>query len=149
MRHLRLAALIVPIVLTPALARHELPTETITIDTSKGARTFHVEIAADEDSQARGLMYRREMAPDAGMIFEFPRAQFVTFWMKDTYLPLDMVFVRADGTVDSIAADAAPMSEAKIPSHEPVKAVIEINAGLAKLLDIEPGDRVHAVMFQP
>jgi hypothetical protein len=144
---MRFAVLIVPIVVTPALARHQLPTETLTIDTAKGARTFHVEIAADEDTQARGLMFRREMAPDAGMIFEFPRAQFVTFWMKDTYLPLDMVFVRADGTVASVAANAAPMSEAKIPSGEPVKAVIEINAGLAKSLDIEPGDQVHAGMF--
>jgi hypothetical protein len=67
--------------------------------------------------------------------------------MKDTYLPLDMLFVRADGTITSVAANAVPMSEAKISSHDPVEAVIEINAGVAKSLDIEPGDRVHAAMF--
>ncbi len=93
-------------------------------------------------------MNRREMAPDAGMLFQFAHPQFVVFWMKDTYIPLDMLFVRADGTIASIAADAVPMSEAKIPSHDPVLAVIEINAGLAKALAIKPGDRVHAAMFK-
>jgi len=93
-------------------------------------------------------MYRREMAPDAGMLFQFPQPEFVIFWMKDTYIPLDMLFVKADGTISSIAEDTKPMSTAKIPSNGPVKAVIEINAGLAKTLDILPGDRVHAAMFE-
>jgi uncharacterized membrane protein (UPF0127 family) len=138
---------VLPGLIAPALADQRLPVETITVDTAKGSRSFHVEIAADDATQERGLMYRREMPRDAGMLFQFPRPEFVVFWMKDTYLPLDMLFVSADGTISSIAANAVPMSEAKIPSHGRVEAVIEINAGLAKSLDIEPGDRVHATMF--
>jgi uncharacterized membrane protein (UPF0127 family) len=124
-----------------------LPVETITVDTRHGPRVFTVEIAADMKSQERGLMFRRQMDPDAGMLFVFEPPQLVSFWMKNTFIPLDLMFVRADGTIASIAANAAPLSETSIPSTEPVRAVIEINGGRAQALGIAPGDRVHAAQF--
>ena len=124
-----------------------LPIETIVIDTHKGGATFRVEVARDLEAQERGLMYRKRMAPDVGMLFDFHRAQFVTFWMKDTYIPLDMLFVRADGTISTIAPDAKPMSTDPIRSAEPIVAVIEVNGGRARELGIEPGDKVHAAEF--
>jgi uncharacterized membrane protein (UPF0127 family) len=126
-----------------------LPVESIVIDTHKGAAKFKVEIAADVESQERGLMFRREMAPDSGMLFDFGRPRFVSFWMKNTYITLDMLFVRADGTISSIDADAPPLSLNSIRSAEPVVAVIELNGGRAHDLDIEPGDKVHASIFAP
>jgi uncharacterized membrane protein (UPF0127 family) len=124
-----------------------LSVETITVDTRHGPRVFTVEIAADMKSQERGLMFRRQMDPDAGMLFVFEPPQLVSFWMKNTFIPLDLMFVRADGTIASIAANAAPLSETSIPSTEPVRAVIEINGGRAQALGIAPGDRVHAAQF--
>lgn len=125
-----------------------LPVETIVIDTHRGPAKFRLEIANDVESQERGLMYRRELAPNAGMLFDFGRPRFVTFWMKNTYIPLDMLFVRADGTISSIEPNAVPLSTETIPSHEPIVAVIELIGGRAHDLDIEPGDHVHAAMFE-
>ena len=124
-----------------------LPVETIIIDTQKGARKFSVEVAADQPAQARGLMFRKEMDADAGMIFPFDPPQFVAFWMKNTFIPLDMLFVKPDGTISTITANAEPLSEKSIPSVEPVRAVIELNGGRAAALGIAPGDRVHALEF--
>ena len=92
-------------------------------------------------------MFRRAMDPGAGMLFVFVRPQFVSFWMKNTYIPLDMLFVRADGRISSVVPNARPMSTSLIPSAEPIVAVIELNGGRAHDLDIEPGDKVHASMF--
>lgn len=124
-----------------------LPTETILVDTAQGEHSFKVEVAADHASQVRGLMYRQEMAPDAGMLFDLHRSEQISFWMKDTYLPLDMVFIRADGTVSSVEPNAIPLSTASIPSQGPVRAVLELNAGRARELGILPGARVHAAIF--
>jgi len=124
-----------------------MPRETIVIDTQKGRHRFQVEIAKDAASQERGLMYRRHMATDAGMIFPFAKPEMVIFWMKNTYLPLDLLFVRGDGTISSIAENAVPMSTKPIPSGEPISAVIEVNAGRARALGIAPGERVHAREF--
>ena len=124
-----------------------LPVEVISIDTTAGAHAFQVEIAANRESQARGLMYRREMAADAGMLFDLHQSEQISFWMKNTYLPLDMVFIRADGTVSSIEPNAIPFSTASIPSQEPVRAVLELNGGRAHELGIIPGDRVHSAIF--
>ena len=93
-----------------------LPVETITIDTKTGPHAFSVEVAADEESRERGLMYRMAMAPDAGMLFDFHTPQPVSFWMENTVLPLDMLFVRADGTIARIKANATPYSRENIPS---------------------------------
>ena len=124
-----------------------LALEKIVIDTASGPKPFTVEIAATPDSQERGLMYRTQMAPDAGMLFDFRHSQMASFWMKNTILPLDMLFVRQDGTISTITADAKPYSLDIISSLEPVRAVIEINGGRAKALGIAAGDKVHAGIF--
>ncbi len=124
-----------------------LPVETIRIDTAAGQKALRVEIAADAASQERGLMFRRELAPDAGMLFDFHQEARVSFWMKNTPLPLDMVFIRSDGTVASVEPNAVPYSTDSIPSPEPVRAVLEINGGRAHDLGIKPGDKVRADIF--
>ena len=124
-----------------------LPIENIVIDSSGGPRHFSVEIAADDASRSMGLMHRMQLAPDAGMLFDFKSPIMAAFWMKDTPLPLDMLFVRADGTISTVAANAVPYSTAEIVSAEPIRIVIEINGGLAKKLGILPGAKVHASEF--
>ena len=128
----------------PALALPALPVETISVDTKSGPHSFTVEVAADDESRERGLMFREKMAPDAGMLFDFRTPQPVSFWMENTVLPLDMLFVRADGTIARIKANATPYSRENIPSGEPVQLVIELNGGRAAALGIEEGARVHA-----
>ena len=94
-----------------------LPVTTIVIDTDHGPHTFRVEIAADHASQEKGLMFRKQMAPDDGMLFEFPKPEMEYFWMKNTILPLDIIFIRANGTISSIAPNAVPYSTTTIPIH--------------------------------
>ena len=124
-----------------------LPVTSIVISTDHGPHTFRVEIAADHASQEQGLMFRKEMAPDAGMLFEFPKPELQAFWMKNTVLPLDIIFIRANGTISSIAPNAVPYSTTTIPSIEPVRAVLELNGGRAAQLGIEPDDVVHHAFF--
>jgi uncharacterized membrane protein (UPF0127 family) len=133
--------------LAPAVALPALPVETITIDTKSGPHNFSVEVAADDESRERGLMYREKMAPDAGMLFDFKTPQMVSFWMENTVLPLDMLFVRADGTIARIKANATPYSRENIPAGEPVELVIELNGGRAAALGIAEGARVHAAQI--
>ncbi|MEL6063260.1 MULTISPECIES: DUF192 domain-containing protein [unclassified Methylobacterium] len=123
-------------------------TEPLTIVTKSGPKRFAVEVMRDDAGRSRGLMFRRHMAADHGMLFDFERDEPVTMWMKNTYLPLDMVFIRPDGTVSRIAADTEPLSTAIIPSGSPVLAVLELNAGTAAKLGIQPGDRVEHGMFR-
>ena len=130
-----------------AEARDAAPTEPLTIATQGGARRFSVEVMRDDASRSRGLMFRRHMAPDRGMLFDFERSEPVTMWMKNTYLPLDMVFIRDDGTVTRVAADTEPLSTAIIPSNGAVLAVLELNAGTAARLGIKAGDKVQHPMF--
>ena len=125
----------------------QLPRSVLVIDTPHGPVRFTVELAVDSRSQERGLMFRRSMAADAGMLFVFRPARTVDFWMKNTILPLDLVFIRADGRISSIAANAVPYSEAQIPSAEPVRAVLEINGGRAAALGLAPGERVRHAIF--
>ena len=128
-------------------ATAKLPLSTVVIDSGHGTMRFQVELAADPASQEKGLMFRTRLAPDAGMLFDFHAPDFQTFWMKNTAIPLDMIFIRADGIISSIAANATPYSETPIPSHEPVRAVLEINGGRAAQLGIEAGQRVHNAIF--
>ncbi len=130
-----------------AEARNTAPTEPLTIATQGGSRHFTVEVMRDDASRSRGLMFRRHMAPDRGMLFDFERSEPVTMWMKNTYLPLDMVFIRDDGTIARVAADTEPLSTAIIPSNGAVLAVLELNAGTAARLGIKPGDKVQHPMF--
>jgi uncharacterized protein len=143
---LYLVALLALPAVAPAAAQPQslLPTEKVIVDTRAGPRAFTVEIAADAKSRERGLMFRTRMADTAGMLFDFQESQLVDFWMENTILPLDMLFVRKDGTIANIQANAVPYSRDTIPSEGAIQVVIEINAGLAKKLGIRPGEIVHA-----
>jgi uncharacterized membrane protein (UPF0127 family) len=117
------------------------------IVTSTGAHRYEVEVADTEPAREHGLMDRREMAANHGMLFEFPNREPVTFWMKNTYLSLDMIFIDADGTVRRVAQRATPLSEALIASEAPVVAVLELNAGQAAAIRLRPGDKVRFSFF--
>lgn len=120
----------------------------LAIETQTGNRYgFTVELALTPQQQAQGLMFREAMAPDAGMLFVFPQVRQASFWMENTLIPLDMLFIRADGTIARIAADTTPLSRESVPSGEPVRAVLEINGGLSAMLGIRPGDRVLHAAF--
>lgn len=121
--------------------------DSLTIISSEGRHEFSVELADTPESRARGLMYRRSMPEDHGMLFDFGRVDMVSMWMRNTYIPLDMLFVRADGSIARIASDTEPLSERPISSGEPVLAVFEINAGIADRLGIAPGDRIVHPLF--
>lgn len=123
------------------------PTEPLSIVGRDGRHIFAVEVMRNDADRARGLMYRRAMAPDHGMLFDFQASAPVAMWMKNTYLPLDMLFIRADGTIAKIAADTEPLSTKVIPSIEPVLSVLELNAGTAARLKLHAGDRVEHPMF--
>jgi uncharacterized membrane protein (UPF0127 family) len=112
------------------------------IETSKGSHWFDVEVAESDAQRARGLMFRNEMAPDAGMIFLYRRDRILAMWMANTYLPLDMLFIAADGQIVHIAENTIPLSRATISSRRRARAVLELNAGTASRLDISVGDRV-------
>ena len=114
---------------------------TITTGDHKTHR-FTVEVAATPAEQEMGLMNRQSLAPDRGMIFPYAPPQAVSFWMKNTLIPLDMVFVRADGTIARIEANTAPLSLEPVPSGEPIGAVLEIAGGRAAELGIQPNDKV-------
>jgi uncharacterized membrane protein (UPF0127 family) len=144
---MRATLLSLALILGLAAKAASLPVATISVDTPKGPAAFKVEMANDAAAQEKGLMFRKAMAANAGMLFDFHNTVMTTFWMKNTILPLDIIFIRSDGTISSIAGNAVPYSEAPIPSSEPVRAVLEINAGRAKALGIEPGDKVHAAIF--
>jgi uncharacterized membrane protein (UPF0127 family) len=116
--------------------------ETLVIETQNGPQTFEVEIADEPRERSVGLMYRREMPKGAGMLFDFGEEQPVSMWMANTYIPLDMLFIRADGTVSSIAERTTPLSERSISSKETVRYVLEINGGVSDALGIEQGDKM-------
>ena len=114
----------------------------LTIRSGTRTHRFMVEVARSPEEQATGLMHRQSLAPDRGMIFPYEPAQEVGFWMKNTLIPLDMIFVRADGTIARIADNTVPLSLEAVPSLEPVTAVLEIAGGRAAELGIKPGDKV-------
>ena len=125
------------------IAAAERRTVPLTIRTKRGPVAFRVEVARSAEAQQLGLMYRRHMGARHGMIFPKARAEPTSFWMKNTYIPLDLLFIRADGTVSSIAANATPLSTDTINSIEPVTTVLELNGGAARRFGIRPGDRVR------
>ncbi|WFE87767.1 DUF192 domain-containing protein [Roseibium porphyridii] len=133
--------------LSPATAQDEvapLPTETLVVRSGDKEHTFTVEVASTDRQRARGLMFREEMATDHGMLFVFEGEGDRFFWMKNTPLPLDIIYIDAKGWIVSIAADTTPFSEAVIPSREPAKYVLELNAGISAELGLEPGDGVSS-----
>jgi uncharacterized membrane protein (UPF0127 family) len=129
-------------------ARAEEPLERLEVDTASGPHVLQVEVMRTEAQRERGLMDRKSLARDRGMLFDFQVDQPVRFWMKDTYIPLDMVFIDHTGKVVSIFANATPLSETPIPSGGPVSGVLEINGGEAADLGIVPGDIVRQEIFK-
>jgi uncharacterized protein len=122
--------------------------ETVEIGSKTGVHTFAVELALNDEQRARGLMFRRELPEGRGMLFDFHREQPITMWMQNTYIPLDMIFIRGDGRILSIAENTEPLSTRVISSGGPVRAVLEVIAGTAKKLGIRPGDRVSHSIFR-
>ncbi len=122
--------------------------DSLEIVTSTGRHAFQVEIADNEATREHGLMDRRYMAPDHGMLFEFDRDEPVAFWMKNTYIPLDMIFIAPSGVVTHIAANAEPLSERVVPSGGPCIAVLELNGGMAASIGLKVGDKVRHPFFK-
>jgi uncharacterized membrane protein (UPF0127 family) len=115
---------------------------TLKIETAGGVHSFDIEVATNDAQRARGLMFRNEMAPDAGMLFVYRRDRVLTMWMANTYLPLDMLFIGGDGRIVSITRNTIPLSRTTISSRKRARAVLELNAGTARRLGINAGDRV-------
>ena len=120
----------------------------LTIESDGKRHRFTVEIADNDERRTLGLMHRRQMAADAGMLFDFKRDGQVSMWMRNTVLPLDMLFVDRDGIVRKIHQRAVPFSETVISSDAPVRAVLELNGGTASRLGLKPGDRLDHPMFR-
>ncbi len=116
--------------------------DAVVITTRDGPVQFSVEIAVTPQERAVGLMHRRELIADHGMIFDFGAEQNVTMWMRNTYLPLDMLFIDSGGAIRHIAKRTTPLSERTISSQVPVRYVLEINGGLADRHKIAIGDMV-------
>jgi uncharacterized protein len=112
------------------------------IKSGKSTHSFTTEIAATGREQAMGLMFRKSLADDAAMIFPFARPRQASFWMKNTLIPLDIIFVRSDGSIESIAQNTVPYSEDPVASGEEVAAVLEVRGGLTRELGIKAGDVV-------
>lgn len=117
------------------------------IHTASGPVSFAIELASTPEKRERGLMYRRELAADAGMLFDFARNAPVSMWMKNTPIPLDMLFIRADGYIANIAERTIPESLTPIDSLGPVLAVLELNGGTCARLGIRAGDKVVHPLF--
>jgi uncharacterized membrane protein (UPF0127 family) len=115
----------------------------LTIHSATGDHRFTVEVAGTPAEQETGLMFRRSLGADRGMIFPYEPPQNVAFWMKNTLIPLDMIFIRADGSIARIAAGTIPQSLEPVPSGEPVAAVLEIRGGRSSELGIREGDRAE------
>ena len=123
--------------------------ERLQVVTASGTHEYQVEIADDDATREHGLMNRRYMPSDRGMLFEFDREAPVSFWMKNTYIPLDMIFISRAGVVTNIVAEAEPLSERVIPSGPPCAAVLELNGGAAAAIGLKVGDKVRYSFFRP
>ena len=124
------------------------PITALVIQTSDGKRhSFKVELASSSEERSQGLMFRRILAADAGMLFDFGRTEPVSMWMKNTLIPLDMLFIDIDGTVVNIAQRTVPGSLTPIPSAKPVRFVLELPGGSASRLAIKPGDKFRHPLF--
>jgi uncharacterized membrane protein (UPF0127 family) len=122
--------------------------QTVEIASKSGVHVFSVDLATTDEERTRGLMFRRSLPESYGMLFDFKRDQDVSMWMKNTYVSLDMIFIRSDGRIARVAESTEPESERIIPSGGPVRAVLEVIAGTAKKFGIQPGDRVGSPIFR-
>ena len=142
-----LASGMAAIALFAPIALAELETGPLTIDSSNGAHAFTVELADEPDEIRTGLMFRESMDPDAGMLFDFGQPREASMWMKNTLIPLDMLFMDPAGKFIAIARNTVPGSLRTVTPGVPVKAVLELNGGRAAELGIEPGDEVRHPIF--
>jgi uncharacterized membrane protein (UPF0127 family) len=120
----------------------------LVVETAAGPRVFMVEVATNDETRQRGLMFRRNLAADAGMLFDYGTPQPIAMWMKNTLIPLDMLFIGSDLRVTRIAERTVPQSLTTIDSGGPARAVLEVNAGTAARLGIKPGDLVRHPLFK-
>jgi len=128
-------------------AEPRLKLRPLDIVTAHGVAHFTVEVADTPKTREHGLMFRKSLAPDRGMLFDFKTPHPVTFWMKNTLIPLDMIFIGPDGRIVSIARNAEPLSETNIPSGGTVLGVLEIIGGRADQIGAAPGDKVRNAIF--
>lgn len=140
---LALVLLSVPAAAQP-LALQTFDSAPLIVDTAKGAQHFTVELALTPAQQHQGLMFRRHLAADAGMLFVMPQPQIMQFWMHETYIPLDMIFIAPGGRIVGYHERAMPLSDAIIMSRAPAIAVLEVNGGTVDRLGIRIGDIVRA-----
>lgn len=129
--------------------RSEAGETTALIHSSTGVHQFTIEVVDTHETRSRGLMFRQELAPDAGMLFDFISEQPASFWMMNTYIPLDMLFIKADGDIVRIHANARPHDQTPIVSGQPVQFVLEIPGGRAAELGIVEGDRMEHPRVRP
>ncbi len=129
-------------------ALQRFATAPLTIETASGPKEFTVEVAKSSAQQSQGLMFRRRLAADAGMLFVYRRVAPVAMWMQNTFIPLDMLFIGAGGKIVKIVPNTTPLSLDVITSDAPVRAVFEVGAGTAKRLGIKTGDTVEHRIFQ-
>ena len=122
--------------------------QTLEIASKSGVHSFSVEVVDNDADRAKGLMYRKELPEGRGMLFDFHRDQEVSFWMQNTYIPLDMIFIRGDGQILRIEENTVPLSTRMIPSRGAVRAVLEVIGGTSRKLGITPGDRVASPIFR-
>jgi len=123
--------------------------ETLKLITARGTHVIDVEVTETPAEKAQGLMFRTRLADSAGMLFFYETPQEITMWMRNTYIPLDMVFIRADGVVHRIEARTEPLSENIVASRGDVTACLELAGGAAERLGLKPGDRVEHRFFKP
>lgn len=155
MRRSIAAAFLIALCLLPSLVlaqqegeRPDFATDRLAIETTSGARhVFDIEIARTNAERGYGLMFVREMAADRGMLFDYGWEQRVSMWMRNTYVPLDMLFIETDGEIESIIERAAPHTRTPRASKGRVLAVLELKGGTAQRLGIAPGDRVLHALF--
>lgn len=145
-RHLFAVAAFLCVALSGAAAS-AADQSTLEIVTKNGVHVFSVELAINDADRQKGLMFRKELPEGQGMLFDFKQDQDVSMWMRNTYIPLDMLFINADGRIRRIAENTTPLSERTIPSGGPVRGVLEVIGGTAKKLGIAPGDRVAHPLF--
>jgi uncharacterized membrane protein (UPF0127 family) len=145
------AQLLVVAVLCSALIQpaDAMRRETLTLVTGHGPVVIDIEATETMDEMQRGLMFRTHLAEKAGMLFTYDQPREVTMWMENTHIPLDMVFIRADGVVHRIEAWTEPFSRKTIPSRGDVLACLELPGGAAERLGLKPGDRVEHPAFKP
>ena len=122
--------------------------ETLGLMTASGTKTIDIEVAVSMEEQMRGLMFRTSLADNRGMLFPYSPPRELTMWMKNTYIPLDMVFIRADGVVHRIEARTEPLSETVVASGGPMAAVLELAGGAAERLGLKAGDKIDHPLFK-